>query len=127
MDGYLAKALQQMNEMTESDLAELSDVFQRSLQNNYDLFERHSFRKHVPGQDSRNIFNASLWDVMTVGLARHAEDVVQAHDVKLRNAFYQLLEDADFVAAITYSPNSVKRVEMRFKLAKRMFEEVLND
>lgn len=127
MDGYLAAALQKMNMMSESELAELSAAFRLSLQNNYKLFERHAFRKHTPGQDTRNIFNASLWDVMTTGLAQYSEHCVQDKADDLRDAFYQLLGDDEFNAAITYSPNSVKRVEKRFELANEMFEEVLGD
>ena len=91
MDGYLAKALQQMNKMSESELADLSAAFRRGLQNNYELFERHAFRKHNPGQDARNIFNASLWDVMTTGLAQYSEDRVKDSADDLREAFYELL------------------------------------
>lgn len=127
MDGYLAKALQQMNNMSESELAHLSTAFRRGLQNNYELFERHAFRKHTPGQDARNIFNASLWDVMTTGLAQYSEDDVNDKADELSDAFYKLLGDDEFIAAITYSPNSVKRVEKRFELANEMFEEVMDD
>jgi hypothetical protein len=116
-----------MNKMSESELADLSTAFRRGLQNNYELFERHAFRKHNPGQDARNIFNASLWDVMTTGLAEYSEDCVKDNADDLREAFYELLSDDEFVAAITYSPNSVKRVERRFELANAMFEEVLDD
>lgn len=127
MDGYLASALQKMNEMPNSELDDLSAKFRRALKNNYELFERHAFRKHTPSQESRNIFNASLWDVMTTGLARFSEATVENSADELRDAFYELLDDTEFIAAITYSPNSVKRVEKRFELANDMFEEVLND
>ena len=127
MDGYLAEALKKMNKMSDSELSELSAAFRRGLKNNYELFGRHAFRKHTPDQDSRNIFNASLWDVMTTGLARYSEDAVPGSSNELQAAFYKLLDDAEFNAAITYSPNSVKKVAKRFELANEMLEEVLND
>ena len=127
MDDYLAEALQKMNKMSDSELNELSVVFRRALQNNHQLFGRHAFRKHTPDQNSRNILNASLWDVMIVGLARYSEESVREKSEELRAAFYALLNDQDFNAAITYSPNSVKRVSTRFKLAYQMFHGVFDD
>jgi hypothetical protein len=126
-DGYLASALQKMNRMSDSELHDLSATFRRGLKNNFDLFGRHAFRKHAPGQDTRSILNASLWDVMMTGLARFPETVVQKNAAKVRTAFYQLLDDGEFNAAITYGPNSVKKVEKRFQLADAMFREVLDD
>ncbi len=127
MDGYLANALQWMNKMNETELADLSTSFQRSLRNNYALFERHAFRKHTRSQESRSIVNASLWDVMVTGLARYTETAVLSKDNILRDAFYSLLNDDEFNSAITYGPNSVQKVRKRFELANAMFEEVLDD
>jgi hypothetical protein len=116
-----------MNAMTEEKLAELSARFRLGLQNNVYLFDRHAFRKHSPDQATRSVVNASLWDVMSTGLSRYPHELVTEKAEELKGAFYPLLEDTEFIDAITYSPNSTNKVQRRFELAGRMFKEVFGD
>ncbi len=127
MDEYLAESLRRMNNSSEQDLAALSEKFRLTLQNNHFLFHRHAFRKHSPDQPSRSILNASLWDVMSTGLAHYSKDLVAEEADELRDAFYKLLDDDGFNDAITYGPNSAKKVKKRFAMADAMFKEVLGD
>lgn len=124
MDGFLARALKQMNNCDNNALAKLSAEFRTSLVNNFNLFGKHAFRKHTPGQESRGVINASLWDVMSTGLSRYPEDAVKARADCLRKAFYPLLADDEFIGAITYGPNQVRNVRYRFRKAAEMFREV---
>ena len=125
MDDFLAECLRQMNTMEESELSRLSVDFRRSLTNNFMLFNRHAFRKHRPGQSGRSVLNASLWDVMSTGLSRYAEYLVEASAEPLRQAIYRLLDDAEFNAAITYGTSDTKRVKCRFEKVRKNLEEVL--
>lgn len=123
MDDWLAAALRTMNANPDC-LPALADRFRASLRNNHDLFGRHAFRKHTPDQESLNPINASLWDVMTTGLSRCRAPEVRGHANDLRRRFYRLLDDSDFNDAVTYSPNSVKKVRRRFEMVDEMFLEV---
>ena len=125
MDDFLARCLDRMNKMEDDALGRLGREFRRSLTNNYALFNRNAFRKHSPGQQSRGILNASLWDVMSTGLSRYSEDKVEASADILREAFFQLLNDDEFNAAITYGPNDPRRVRHRFEAAHQMLREAL--
>ena len=125
MDQYLATCLRRMNEMAQSDLDALATDFQRGLANNRLLFGKHAFRKHVPGQDSRSVLNASLWDVMSTGLSRYSEDHIRSDSPALLDAFYGLLASEQFNTAITYATNDLKRVRARFEMTEEMFREVL--
>ena len=127
MDDFLARALTKMNKMDESHLSALTEAFERALQNNLNLFGEHAFRKHVPGQDRRSVVNASLWDVMSSGLARYHPETVNSKKDAFLNAFYTLLDNQDFVDSITYSVNSTNKVSKRFMLAGKMFKETLGD
>ncbi len=127
MDGYLAKALERMNTMHDGELSELSTQFRLTLRNNLALFDRHAFRKHTRDAASRSVVNASLWDVMSTGLARYSNAQVKERADGLRHAFYPLLDDETFNDAITYSPNSTNKVRKRFEMAEQMFREVLGD
>jgi len=124
MDDFLAQALKKMNSLGPEALESLSMKFRTSLANNFNVFGKHAFRKHVEGQDSRSVLNASLWDVMSTGLSRYAEHLVEARADDLRNSFYPLMADEEFIKAITYGPNDMRKVRHRFKVAAAMFEEV---
>ena len=125
MDQFLAAGLQKMNK--ESELLErLSLDFRNSLNNNLYLFGTHAFRKHARGQERRSVLNASLWDVMSTGLSRYNEPIVKYYADSLREAFYRLMEDEEFVDAITYGPSDPKKVGHRFSAAQKMFREVIS-
>jgi hypothetical protein len=126
MDDFLARSLTKMNKMTDAELASLSESFRMGLQNNLSLFGNHAFRKHVPDQKRRSVVNASLWDVMSTGLARVSEADVKEKSSQFKSAFYSLLEDHDFIDSITYSVNSTNKVLQRFQLANKMFSEVFD-
>ena len=125
MDDFLARSLQEMNAGNEDELEKLSTEFRTGLTNNFKVFGRHAFRKHFENQDNRSVLNASLWDVMSTGLSRYSEHLVEARASALKEEFFKLMIDDEFIKSITYSPNGPDRVKYRFKESRRMFKEVL--
>lgn len=124
MDEFLAQGLKKMNTFPTVEMKKLSAQFRTSLTNNFNVFGRHAFRKHTSQEDSRSVLNASLWDVMSTGLSRYPEHKVEAHADELRQAFYRLMKDHDFIASITYGPNDTKKVRHRFTAIGATFKEV---
>jgi len=124
MDDFLASGLKKMNRSKEDDLEKLRCQFRIALTNNYTVFGRHAFRKHTKNQTGRSVVNASLWDVMSTGLARYSEDEVEAHKDKIKAAFFSLIDNEDFIKSITYGTNAIDRVRHRFAAAEKMFQEV---
>ena len=104
----------------------LSSQFRMSLDNNYRLFGKHAFRKHELQQEKRGVLNASLWDVMSTGLSRYSSEVVEQNAEAMRDAFYDILGDDEFIDAITRGPNSPNQVKRRFAMAKEMFRGVFD-
>ncbi len=125
MDSFLAECLKSMNRASDSERNNLSMQFRRSLSNNYFLFKRYAFRKHTPDQDRRSVLNASLWDVMSTGLSRYAEDHVRTCAMPLRCAVYELLKNENFNIAISYGPNDSRKVRTRFQMSREKFREIL--
>lgn len=124
MDGFLARALQHMNQLPEPRLVALSAEFRNSLRNNFAVFGEHAFRKHRPGQERRGVLNASLWDVMTTGLCQVPEGQVLARADVLKERFFALMDDDPFIRSITYGPNSANQVRYRFEVMNRTLGEV---
>ena len=126
MDSFLARALGHMNRADDGTLHEIREAFRRTLTNNHMLFQKQAFRKHEPDQDRRGIINASLWDVMSTGLAPYDVMHLLERAETFRDAFFDLLQDEQFNEAITYGPNDARKVRRRFRMARRMFQETLD-
>lgn len=124
MDSWLARGLTQLGKLTDAERSTLRERFRRALQNNLTVFGRHSFRKHRTQDQSRSIINASLFDVMAGTLAGIDETRVADRVEELRQAFYDRMEDQQFIKAITNGPNGSKQVRTRFRIAAEMMEEV---
>ena len=126
MDDYLANCLSQMNKLRESALCQLSADFRRGLANNFNLFDRHAFRKScVYPSLGRSVINASFWDVMSTGLSAYKGKRIQAHAKPLRKAICELLADDEFDTAITYGTSDTKRVRCRFRMTEETLKEIL--
>jgi hypothetical protein len=110
---------------TKDELDELRTRFHRSLQNNLVVFGKHAFRKRGPG-DRRKPLNMALFEVFSVLLADHPEDSVKAHAKELRDGFSELMNDLDFIAAISNATSSVPRVQTRFSKASAIISRVLD-
>ena len=127
MDDFLARTLKHMNKMDDNELEMLSKEFQTGLTNNLVVFKEHAFRKHKERQTRRSVINASLWDVMTTGLSRLSTQTVESRASCLRSVFYSIMNNEDFMTAITYGTSDTRRVVARFETARGMFQEVFDD
>jgi len=127
MDDFLASTLRKMNLMDDGELQKLSLQFSTGLSNNYFLFNQNAFRKHKKEQHRRGVLNASLWDVMSSGLAKFEESYVKSNASFLREEFYTLLENDDFNDSITRSTNGSKQVKTRFEMVKDQIIDRLYD
>lgn len=115
MDAFLARALKQINSQTPEWIERrLTLPFERSMRNNYRIFARHAFRKHVDPQASRTVINIALFDIYSVLMSRYSEAFIDAHADEFQQRFFALQTNPDFLAAITYSTNDYKRVAARF-------------
>ncbi|MEW6037873.1 MAG: DUF262 domain-containing protein [Pseudomonadota bacterium] len=126
MDEWLAKGLEAMNKASSEELELLSSRFRRAMKNNLAVFGRQAFRKHSNHNQKRSVINASLFDVMSTGLARYSESRVEEKTEALRQRFFDFMEDDDFIKAITYGPNTPREVRTRFRIANAMFKEVFD-
>jgi hypothetical protein len=124
MDEFLARALIKMGGLSTEEFDVLEKDFRTGMTNNYVVFGKQAFRKHQSPDAARNVLNASLWDVMSTGLSRQLPDEVERRADALRRATWDLMDDVDFVKAITYSPNSTAQVLARFEKATSMFRGV---
>lgn len=128
MDAFLARALRHINTQQEYWITHvLTEPFERSLRNNYTIFDRHAFRKHSDPNASRNVINIALFDIYSVLLTRYSESFVIEHADDFHQRFFQLQENIDFLSAITFSTNDVRRVAVRFELIAQSHADLVPD
>lgn len=125
MDDWLARGLLELaTKMSDASRLEISSAFHRGLENNFEIFGKHAFRKHRAPEQQRSVINASLFDVMITGLARYPIATVRERATPLQQAFYLIMDDDRFIKSITYGPNTPKEVRHRFAVGKQMMQEV---
>lgn len=128
MDAFLARGLEAMQDP--SVLGQLQSNFVNAMRINYGLFNEHAFRKslvsYVEGQPNpaRSILNISLFDVCSVICAELPWNWMCDNVHLIRAGCGLLLKNENFVHAITYSTNSTRQVQTRFKMAREMIESI---
>lgn len=128
MDAFLARVLEKMHNGS-VDLDKLNSDFLHSMNANRFLFKEHAFRKslvHAKSYTARTVLNIALFDVCSVLFSNISQEVVKKNAQALREIFSNLIEDATFNQAITYSTNSTRQVKIRFEMARMAVEEVLS-
>ena len=126
MDRFLAKGLKKMNAMDASEIKTLSEQFRHGLTSNYKVFKEHAFRKSILAMDGkRSVLNASLWDVMSTGLAAYQPKVIAQHADAVLDAVQGLLEDEEFQRTITSGTGGNEQVHTRFSMAQAALKEAL--
>ena len=126
MDQFLAEALIQLNQLADAEVDKIQEMFLRSMRNNLKIFGKHAFRKHTRGQQGRSVFNMSLFDVFSTGLANYDEALVDSCQDLLRAGFYRLMSKDDFLQDITIGTNSSRRVEGRFRTMSKLLAEIFD-
>jgi len=126
MERFLNETLREMNtQLKAEDYDKLTTSFQRSMRNNSVLFETHSFRKSLGAPGDRSIINIAMFDVYSVIFAGVDEVIVSERREPIANACKQLLQNPEFVDAISRSTNSTRNVTLRFKLARETLQPLI--
>lgn len=119
MDEFLARAIETLNRTSDGNLSDLERKFTASMEHNYSLFSRHSFRKSLweaRPYSRRSVVNIALFDVLSWAFARMSVEVVQEEGDAIAARVRSLILDEQFERAITYSTNSTAPVRTRFEM-----------
>ena len=128
MDGFLARAIVHLNSLPDDDHHAIDHDFLTSMRRNYDLFGRHAFRKSLRQEIESaylTVINISLFDVLSVLLARVSDEAIKASSEDIRHKIVDLVSDDGFAYAITYSTNSTNQVRTRFQMIQDACTEFL--
>lgn len=107
-------------------LEKLREEFLRAMRNAQGLFGEHAFRKWLPGQTRRALFNKPLLESWSAVLADYTWEQLAPSKDAIVAAFRSRLEsDSDYWHALTYNTTSEKNVRLRLQVVRDLLKEHL--
>lgn len=126
-DAFLNKKMEELNKMSDENLAQLQRRFLRAMRLCSELLGRTAFRKQ---SDSGRLMpiNKALFETWSVNLERLSDDQIgelQRRKDTLVTKTAELLKDDEFLNAISQGTGDVGKVSLRFSRVEKLIEGVL--
>jgi hypothetical protein len=128
-DGFLRTAMHTVNALGQSELRRLEDRFLHAMEAAPSIFGEHAFRKRFRGYSRRSPVNKALFEVESVNLANRAPEEIRllaSRQSIVEDKFLELMENPDFVTAVSAGTGDVGKVRLRFREMNRIFQEVID-
>jgi hypothetical protein len=127
MDEFLAIVLQEINQRRFTEIDEMKTKFLNSMDNCFNIWGKHTFRKHNPNQNHRSVINAALFDVLSTTIGNLPYQYIKKYEENFRYGLQDLLDDEEFLDSITLSTNSLRNVRTRFEKIEELIKGVTYD
>jgi hypothetical protein len=124
MEDFLNTTLKRMNAACDFD--RLTQDFLKSMRINRTIFGKHAFRKTISAGYSRSVINVALFDIFSTEFAAWPEATAIERAVDIKKAAKTMLDDDDFLDAISRSTNSTKNVRIRFQCVENHIRSLLS-
>lgn len=129
LDRWLSTTMHEINNMSDHERGGLRQAFERSMRTAHQLFDDYAFRKRYSMDDRKRPINKALFEVWSVGIARCSR-IEQESLVKKRRAvneaFFSLMENSEFEAAVSIGTGDRKRVRLRFGEVEKLIQGCLS-
>jgi hypothetical protein len=126
MEDFLDETLRKMNkELSTDKYLPITELFKRSMHNNYAVFGRNTFRKSISQTWNRSVINIALFDVLSVFFTRYAESQVESRKEQIIEGLRELIGNPTFLDAISRSTNSKANVVARFQMVNEKLSPIL--
>ncbi len=129
IDGFLHNSMRQMNQISDSERAELKCRFIKAMRAAKRIFDNDAFRKRFNREAARSPINKSLFEAWSVNFGALKEEQLNKLWSKkdlLMNKFIDLMNtDNTFVQSITQGTGSSTKVANRFKAIEKLLKEIL--
>ena len=125
LNGYLVRTMQEINDMSECERNNFAVDFRKAMLAASDIFGENAFRK--PSSERRLPINKGIFEAWSVQLAHCLPEQISTL-VERRNdvqcSFKKLMiEDGDFLEAISYATGSPQNVQNRFQAIEQLVKE----
>ena len=128
LNTHLTNAMRKISEIKREDRARLASDFKKAMDAGFRIFGPDTFRRRTLG-NGRSAVNKALLETWGVALASCSPEeiaiLVSKRDALKDESTRLMTEDADFLAAISYSTGNQKRVEKRFSAVDDLVRSML--
>jgi len=125
-DGFLSEMMDRLNNLPESELAQLREVFREAMVKAEHVFGPYAFRKMYQRDGRRTQISKPLFETWSVLLQPWPLDLLVTRREQIMDSFIvQMNENVAFNKAISYGTGSPSAVSRRFQTIKQLLEEVL--
>jgi hypothetical protein len=126
MDAFLTEMTRKIDfEVTDEQLEQLAKDFDRAMYNAYKLFGKHAFRKWPKGNDKAYPINRALFETWGNALADYDWQTLKPHRSNIIKAAQEMmLNDEEFLSAISTSTSTASKVSLRFTRVKKILTEI---
>lgn len=129
LDLFLNDKMGALNEMSQEELKNLKNTFEKSMNCCYDIFGEDAFRKRNHPEDKRKPISKSVFDTVSVNIAWLTDTerkilVERSNDFK--NKMMELFNDRKFSFSISTGTGQKYNVEQRFTRVKQIIKETIN-
>ena len=128
LNAYLTNAMRKIASIGREERNGLAGDFKKAMDAGFRIFGRDTFRRQTSG-NWRSAVNKALLETWGVALANcspeEIEILVSKRDAIKNESTRLMSEDADFLAAISYSTGNQKRVEKRFSAVEHLVRSML--
>ena len=128
LDSFLAEAMKRLNVLSNGDLNEIREGFNRAMIAAHRLFGGDAFRKRYRIDGKRSLINKALFEALSINLSQLAEQeitrLVENGD-RLKTEFIALCNDREFDSAISQGTSDPRKVRVRFARINELLQKVV--
>ncbi|NET45284.1 DUF262 domain-containing protein [Okeania sp. SIO2B3] len=122
MNKFLEDAMQKINEMSDEQIDELKQDFERLMKLTYDFFEQENFR--LPTDRSRGRVNMIMFESISYFFSTHDDQFLEQHKETIKQNFVKLRDNSEYVGSIKRVRHDKDTVIKRFDLAQKILGDV---
>jgi hypothetical protein len=130
LDGFMNEAMALLSEKNEKELQEIKTTFGKSVRTIYDIFGNDAFRKRYHKDDSRNVLSKSIFDTLSVNIAKLSDEEQKSlirHKEAFINKMIELFNNSEFNKAITTGTAKRNAVKCRFEEVKKIIYKTIRE
>jgi hypothetical protein len=122
------KGMSAVKNLSIKEKEDVKNAFTKAMEMAYFIFEKDAFRKRFQQDDPRKPVNKALFEILSVLLAKLADNdrsLLIAKKELFKNKLIELHQDQKFIAAISQGTAEKEKVYYRFECIGKIIKETL--
>jgi hypothetical protein len=123
---FLEETMKILNKMADTDIANWSKDFERTMKWSLKIFDKQNFR--IPNKNGQNgMLNVAVLESVSCAIAACEDAFLEKNSLVIRNNYNVLVQNEDYLNAVRTQTSNKAKVIQRFKLAKQILLNLTND